>query len=238
MAQYPLDPRRTTLLFFDMLNHYIYPHDAEKARRIAATGVAERSVAMARAARAAGVQICHAVGSHRPDGGDHVPLITDGDMDLKPWPGGPRPMERPGATAGTREGEIIPELAPEPEDFVVPKYRWSAFAGTSLDLLLRWRGIDTILLAGGSTDVGIIATAYAARDLGYHLVILRDACQTQRPGAQEFCMGGLFPRMGRVMTVEQAIALLPAGAARHRGRSSGGRPARSGRGRAEADRQG
>jgi len=232
MARYPLDPRRTTLLFFDMLNHYIYPHDPEKARRIAATGVAERSVAMARAARAAGVQICHAVGSHRPDGGDHVPLITDADMELRPWPDGPRPTEQPGATAGTQDGEIIPELAPRPEDYVVPKYRWSAFAGTSLDLLLRWRGIDTILLAGGSTDVGIVATAYSARDLGYHLVVLRDACQTQRPGAQEFCMERLFPRMGRVMTVEQAIALLPTGAARPRGGAASGRQARSGRGRA------
>ena len=92
---------------------------------------------------------------------------------------------------------------------MIGKPRWSAFAGTSLDPVLRGIGVDTILLAGGSTDVGIIATAYSARDLAYHLIVLRDGCQSQRPGAQDFCMDRLFPRLARVMTVQQALALLP-----------------------------
>src|SRR5262249_46565194 len=110
---------------------------------------------------------------------------------------------------GTHTGDVIPELAPEPDDFVIGKSRWSAFVGTSLDLVLRGLGVDTVLLAGGSTDVGIIATAYSAPGLGYHLIVLRAACQSQRPGAQDFCMDRLFPRMARVMTVAQACSLLP-----------------------------
>jgi hypothetical protein len=42
------------------------------------------------------------------------------------------------------------------------------------------------------------------------VIVLRDACQSPFPGAQDFCMDRLFPRMARVMTVEQAIGLLPA----------------------------
>ena len=114
------------------------------------------------------------------------------------------------AVAGSHAGAIISELAPQPEDWVIGKPRWSSFVGTSLDPVLRGIGVDTILLAGGSTDVGIIATAYSARDLAYHLIVLRDACQSQRPGARTSAWTGLFPRMARVMTVAQACALLPA----------------------------
>jgi nicotinamidase-related amidase len=117
-------------------------------------------------------------------------------------------MGKPPGTQGTPGAEVIPELAPELEDYVVFKHRWSAFAGTSMDILLRSFAIDTLLLAGGSTDIGILSTACAARDLGYHLVILRDACHTHRPDAQEFLMTRLFPRMSRLMTVAEAVELL------------------------------
>lgn len=210
MPQVPIEPTRTALIFFDMLNCYVHPPDPERERRILATGYVDRCVEIGRAARAAGIPVFYTNGAHRPDGKDYAPTLVDANMELEPWPDGPRLMAPPVAIAGTPAAEVIPELRPEPGDWVIGKPRWSAFAGTSLDLVLRGLGIDTILLAGGSTDVGIIATAYAARDLGYHLIILRDACQSQRPGAQEFCMAHLFPRMARVMTVAQAIALLPA----------------------------
>ncbi|HEY7061827.1 MAG TPA: cysteine hydrolase [Chloroflexota bacterium] len=211
MPQVPIDPSRTALIFFDMLNCYIHPPDAEKERRILATGVMDRCVEMERAARAAGIPIFYTNGAHRPDSKDYAPTLSDADMELVPWPEGPRLMRGGVAVAGTPAGDVIPELAPEPGDWVIGKPRWSSFVGTSLDPVLRGIGVDTVLLAGGSTDVGIIATAYSARDLGYHLIVLRDACQSQRPGAQDFCMDRLFPRMARVMTVAQACSLLPGG---------------------------
>jgi ureidoacrylate peracid hydrolase len=60
--------------------------------------------------------------------------------------------------------------------------------------------------------VGIASTAYAARDLGYHLVIVRDCCHSERPGAQDFFMDRIFPRMGRVMNAAAAAALIATGA--------------------------
>jgi nicotinamidase-related amidase len=102
----------------------------------------------------------------------------------------------------------VDELTPHPEDIVILKHRWSSFAGTHLDHILRARGIDTLLLTGGSTDVGIAGTAFDARDRGYNQVFLSDCTHSERPGAQDFFLQRLFPRMGRVMTADQAIALI------------------------------
>jgi nicotinamidase-related amidase len=183
-----------------MMNCYVHPDDPEKERRILATGYVERCQEIGRAARAVGIPVFYTNGAHRPDGKEYAPTLSDADMELNPWPDGPRLMPLGRAIPGTPAAAIIPELAPQPGDWIVEKSRWSSFVGTSLDVSLR--GI-------GSTDVGVIATVYSARDLGYHVIVLRDACESLRPGAQDFCMDRLFPRMARVMTVQQAIALLP-----------------------------
>ena len=214
MPRYPIDPRRSALILFDMLEHYMHPADPERARLVAASGALENTTRLLAAARASGMTICYTNGDHRADGRDWFGGVVDTSMDLAPWPDGPRPTpQAQGVAHGSPGARIVAELAPRDEDFVIPKHRWSSFAGTHLDFLLRTRGVDTLLLCGGSTDVGIASTAYAARDLGYHLVILRDCTHTERPGAQEFFMERLFPRMARVLDADAAIALIEAGVA-------------------------
>jgi len=191
---------------FDMLNAFVNSEDAirsEKARRT--IGPCRQIIGQA---RRTDIPIFYANSLHRPDYKDSGATLTDASTDLTPWPDGPQLMGKPPGTEGTPGAEVIDELAPQRDDYVVPKHRWSAFAGTALDVLLRGQGLDTILLTGGATDIGILSTACAARDLGYHLVILRDACHTPRDDAQEFCMTRIFPRMARVMTVDEAIAAL------------------------------
>ena len=73
---------------------------------------------------------------------------------------------------------------------------------------MRARGIDTIILAGGSTDVGIASTAFAARDHGYNLVIASDACTSSERDNHEQFMCRIFPRMARVRATDQILALL------------------------------
>jgi nicotinamidase-related amidase len=70
------------------------------------------------------------------------------------------------------------------------------------------RGIGTIVIAGGSTDVGIASTVFAARDLDYGIVVVRDACYSTRGTNNDFFMDRVFPRMGRVMRVDEAVALM------------------------------
>jgi nicotinamidase-related amidase len=197
------------VIVFDMMLHYVRPADPEKARQIAEKRVVENTARLLQAARAAGIAIFYTNGDARSDGGDWLTTITDTDMDINPWPDGPQVMPRGGGVTSGSPGQQMPdELAPAPEDFVIYKKRWSSFAGTPLDILLRNRGIDTLLITGGSTDVGVAATAFSARDLGYQLVVLRDCTHSERPGAQDFFMDRLFPRMGRVMNAAEAIALM------------------------------
>ena len=82
----------------------------------------------------------------------------------------------------------------------MPKHRWSAFHGTYLDLALRAQDVNTIVLCGGSTDVGIASTAYAARDLDYNLIIVSDACTSPERDNHDQLMRRVFPRMSRVRT--------------------------------------
>jgi nicotinamidase-related amidase len=99
---------------------------------------------------------------------------------------------------------VLAEIAPQPGDYDVPKHRWSAFRGTHLELSLRSRDIDTILLVGGSVHVGIAATAYEARDLDFQITVVRECCHgfvEQR----DFFMEKVFPRMCNVRTLDDVI---------------------------------
>ena len=70
-------------------------------------------------------------------------------------------------------------------------------------------GKTPIMIAGlAGKTAQAVKEAQTARDLGYHLIILRDACQTHRAEAQEFCMDRLFPRLARVLTVGETIRLI------------------------------
>ena len=111
---------------------------------------------------------------------------------------------------------MIDELKPEPGDYVVPKHRWSAFFQTKMELSMRSRGIDVMVLCGGSTEVGIASTAYAARDLDLDLVFVSDATRSGKPDVHEMFMTKIFPRMGRVRDTEQVIAMMDAAAAAER----------------------
>jgi nicotinamidase-related amidase len=103
-----------------------------------------------------------------------------------------------------RAGEQFHEGAPgtEPafavtgEDVVVLKRRTSAFAGTDLDLVLRARGVDSLVLAGVATSAMVAATLYDASDRGYRLTVLRDGCADSDPAVHEFLVDNVFRGRG------------------------------------------
>ncbi len=199
----------TGLVLFDALHGYLHPSDPAKAAFLKERNILPNLQRLLAGARKAGLTTFYPSGAHAADGSDVVERLTDTNMDLKPLGAGDKPI-RPHFHKGSRDSEIAAEVAPAPGDVVVPKNRWSSFFQTNLELQLRVRGIDTIVLAGGSTDVGIAATAYAARDMDLGLVIVRDACYSMRGNNNEFFMERVFPRMGRVMTVDDAVKLMAA----------------------------
>lgn len=80
--------------------------------------------------------------------------------------------------AGTRQVEIIERLAPQPDEFIVDKGRYSAFHRTDLDARLKALGVDTLIVCGVLTDVCVLSTVFDAFALGYHIRLVSDACTT------------------------------------------------------------
>jgi nicotinamidase-related amidase len=203
-----LSAGRTGLVLFDALNGYLHPQDnPAKVQFLAERKILANMERLLAGARKAGMTTFYPSGAHAADGSDSVDRLTDTNMDLMPGGSSDRPI-RPHLHAGSLDSEIAQELAPAEGDVVVPKQRWSSFFQTNFDLQLRVRGIDTIVIAGGSTDVGIASTVYAARDLDYGIVVVRDCCYSTRGNNNDFFMERVFPRMGRVMNVDQILALM------------------------------
>jgi nicotinamidase-related amidase len=197
-------------VLFDTLHGYLHPADANKRRFLEEHNILPNLARLLAGARRAGITTFYPGGSHAPDGADTVERLTDTDMDLNPLGARSKPI-RPHISKHSKDAQIAAELAPAEGDVVVPKNRWSSFFETNLELQLRVRGIDTIVIAGGSTDVGVAATVFAARDLDLGIVVIRDACYSMRGNNNEFFMDRVFPRMGRVMTVDQAVKLMEEG---------------------------
>lgn len=202
MRELQLDPRRTGIVVFDMLE--AYRPAIEQAGTVAPV---QRLLAGARAAE---VPIFWARADHRADGADLARTGTDTDQQLRPWTADNPPPTRPPHGSGSPGLQVLAELGKRAHDYDVPKHRWSAFFGTHLELSLRSRDIDTILLVGGSTHVGIASTAYAARDLDFQVVVVRDGCHGFAE-QREFFLDKVFPRMCRVRTVDDVLAALPGG---------------------------
>jgi len=202
--------KKTAILFFDTLKGYWYtPRGTIKE---AIKPMVDNAVRLMKGGRAAGLPIIFAKGNHRPDGATSALLLTDTNMAGQPWPNGEAVKTIPHIQEGSVTSEVPAELDPSAEDYFVPKYRWSAFHETYLDLALRARGIDTLVIAGGSTEVGVASTVYSGRDRDYQMIVVRDACTTSHDRrAHDTLMDLIFPRMCRIRTTDQALQMIKAG---------------------------
>lgn len=205
VRQNQLNPQKTALLLFDFLNGHIKKTDPATQQRY--EPVIRNAANLLQAARSKSMMVAYAVANHREDNATSAHLITDTDNRLNPIFDHEQ-KQKPVVVGGSWEAQVIDELQPLPNDYVVPKFRWSAFYQTYLELALRNRGIDTIVISGGSTDVGVASTAYSARDKDFNLVIVSDACTSPEKDNHDQLMNRIFPRMSRVRTTEQVIQML------------------------------
>jgi nicotinamidase-related amidase len=77
-----------------------------------------------------------------------------------------------------RGAELVEPVAPQDGDSFVVKPRYSAFDHTPLELILRDLEVERLLLAGASTEGCVAQTAIDARELGFKVTVLADACAT------------------------------------------------------------
>jgi nicotinamidase-related amidase len=158
-----------------------------------ASDVLDRAAQLAAAFRAADRPVVRVRVAFSPDGGDALTA----PIDVAP----------PAVTPSPDFATLSPEVGDGPTDLFVTKRGWDAFHGTELDLQLRRRGIDTIVYAGISTSIGVESTARHGRELGYAQVFARDAMTDMVASAHDHALTTIFPRIGRVRTTDEAIAL-------------------------------
>lgn len=134
----------------------------------------------------------------------HVTSSPDGKDALHPVSDAP-PMS---FTRTSDWAEFVPEMGPEPDDFIITKRQWGAFYGTELDLQLRRRDVDTIVLCGISTNIGVESTARFAFEYGYGQIFVEDASAARSAEEHDYVMKGIFTRMGRVRTTGDILEAL------------------------------
>ncbi len=168
-------PEHTVLLVHEVLNAFVSEGGsfAERGREIDITGIMEPMVKLIAAAREQGVRVAY------------VRWTTYPDYSNYGRPGERFDPDAPVATNEMHEGtwgwENPPEIAPEPLDWILRKYRSDAFVATALDELLRWNDITTIVIVGVGAEVGIVPTLSTAEILGYDTVAVEDAIRPTEP---------------------------------------------------------
>jgi nicotinamidase-related amidase len=148
-------PMKAAVIVIDRLNDVV--HGARRCAR--AAHIIEPLRRLRAGAPAAGAPVIFANDGRRPEI----------DAEFKIW--------GPHAIAGTPAARVIAELAPHAGDYQVAKRRHSGFRGTDLALLLRDRGVDTLILCGLHPAICLRHTAADACDASHALIVATDAVE-------------------------------------------------------------
>ena len=147
---------KDALLLVDVLNDFRH-EDGERLLE----AFRERHDGMVRAVRRAregGVPVVYAQDNRGVWDGDGPRLVQEA-------------LDGPGA-------ELLESLAPAEGESLVVKPRYSAYDKTPLELVLRGLDVERLLLAGAATEGCVAQTAIDARELGFKVTVLADACAT------------------------------------------------------------
>jgi nicotinamidase-related amidase len=208
-----VDTRRTALVIIDMQRDFLEPGGFGAAlgndvsRLKAAVGPCGAVLA---AARRDGILVIHTREGHRPDLTDAPPMkVERGDPAMRI--GAPGPMGRI-LVRGEPGHDIIPELYPIAGEPVIDKPGKGAFYQTDLELMLKNRSIDTLLVCGVTTEVCVNTTVREANDRGFRCIVISDCCGSYFPEFHEMglkmikAQGGIFGSVSASKSVLAALA--------------------------------
>src|SRR6201991_3639828 len=149
------------------------------------------------AMRDKGYHIIHTREGHRPDLADLPANKRWRSRQIGAGIGDPGPCGRI-LVRGEPGHDIIPDLYPKPGEPVIDKPGKGAFYQTDLELMLKNRGIETLLVCGVTTEVCVNTTVREANDRGFRCIVLADCCASYFPVFHEAglamikAQGGIF----------------------------------------------
>lgn len=101
--------------------------------------------------------------------------------------------------------QIIPDIKPENGEVVVTKRRFSAFTGSDLEVVLRAKHIQHLVLAGISTSGVVLSTLREAADKDYQLTVIADCCEDRDAEVHRVLTTKIFPVQAEVIDVDAWI---------------------------------
>ena len=193
MADITLDKSKTALLIADFYADMMstIPHAVERR-------VVEKTQALQKAARDAGILICYSATVFRPgyiEISDRNKTFSQRKTSGQPAIGDPLQVIHSGVKP--IEGEVV-----------VGKHRVNALFGTDLDMTLKANDIHNLILLGYATSGVVPSTTRYAADLDYRLYIVEDCCADQDAEVHDFLTQRIFPRQADVVQSEDVIKAL------------------------------
>ncbi|MGH2371894.1 MAG: cysteine hydrolase [bacterium] len=208
-----IDLDRSAFLSIDMQRRHVDPsvgyHLIDPAKTAAIVAAARTALDVA---RAADIPIVHvATYSRRPSPWGFVdhrnPFLEYQTGKIIPGMGKPRQSGE--NVEGSVYAEILPELAPQRDEPVVIKHRYSGFYGTDLESILRGLQIETLFICGVNTNNCVLATVYDAFSRDFRIVVLADACGSMNgEDYHRFALMEIEAALGFVMTTTEFRAMV------------------------------
>lgn len=204
MAEFQVEPQKMALLDVDLQNLFVQGSPIAAPDGLA---VVERVNRLSAACRRLGMPVIHTLHVTRPDGsnvgvlGEIIPPVKDGLI-----------------ARGSPPALLHSRLQVEPTDILLEKPRYGAFHGTDLELILRSRGIDSVIITGIATNVCAETTAREACVRDFRVFFMSDGTATNDMGGvpraelQRATCATLAFGFAQVLTVDEMIRKLEAAA--------------------------
>jgi nicotinamidase-related amidase len=171
---------------------------------VATAGTVVNAARVCDAARAVDARVMHCTAEHRADGAgatENCRIFALGAKLRREQGLVPTEIGTPGAA-------LVPELGPEPSDIVVARmHGMTPFMSTSLDQMLRNMGITTVVATGVSVNLGILGLCINAIDLGYQVVLVRDAVAGVPAAYAEAVIANTLSTIATVTTTDELCSL-------------------------------